>query len=455
MNQGNKKAVVLTEGNIWKQLLLFSLPILFGNVFQQTYNMVDSVIVGRFVGDDALAAVGSSSNIIHLLMSAFFGISMGAGVVIAKYYGAKDWDGVSRGVHTMVAFGLTGGVLFTVLGEVLTPNILQWIGTPEEVMVESQVYFRIYFAGTIFSSMYNIGSGILRAVGDSKRPLYYLIYACIINVILDLLFVAVFHWGVAGAAWATVIAQGFKFILIMRALTRKQEVYCVSWKKLRFHKEELKSIVSIGLPSGLQNSIVSLSNIVVQSSINSFGALALAGYGAYSKIDGFAMMPASAFAMATTTFIGQNIGAKNFDRVKKGAKTGLFLNMLTAESIGILLAIIAPVLLHIFTDDPQIIAYGALQASICGPFYCLCAGSHAMAGMLRGAGKSTIPMAVIILFWCGLRMSWITLVARPIHIVDFVFYAYPITWACSFIVLAIYCLKSGWIKKAEMAAQEK
>lgn len=454
MNQGNKKAVVLTEGNIWKQLLLFSLPILFGNVFQQTYNMVDSVIVGRFVGDDALAAVGSSSNIIHLLLSAFFGISMGAGVVIAKYYGAKDWEGVSRGVHTMVAFGLTGGILFTVLGELLTPHILQWIGTPEEVMVESQIYFRIFFVGTIFSSMYNIGSGILRAVGDSRRPLYYLIYACIINVVLDLLFVAVFEWGVAGAAWATVIAQGFKFLLIMRALTRKNEVYCVSWRKLRFHKEELKAIVAIGLPSGLQNSIVSISNIVVQSSINSFGALALAGYGAYSKIDGFAMMPASAFAMATTTFVGQNIGAKNFDRVKKGAKTGLFLNMITAESIGILLAIIAPFLLRIFTDDPQIIAYGALQASICGPFYCLCAGSHAMAGMLRGAGKSTIPMMVIILFWCGLRMSWITFVARPIHIVDFVFYAYPITWACSFIVLGIYCLKSGWIKKAERAALE-
>lgn len=451
MNQGNKNAVVLTEGNIWKQLLLFSLPILFGNVFQQTYNMVDSVIVGRFVGDDALAAVGSSSNIIMLLLSAFFGIAMGAGVVISKYYGAKDWDGVSRGVHTMVAFGLAGGILFMVLGEVLTPHILQWIGTPEEVMVESQVYFRIFFAGTIFNSIYNIGSGILRAVGDSKRPLYFLITACVLNVILDLLFVAVFRWGVAGAAWATVLSQSVKFVLIMRALMQKDTVYCVSLKKLHFHKEELKSIIAIGLPSGLQNSIVSLSNIVVQSSINSFGALALAGYGAYSKIDGFAMMPASAFAMATTTFISQNLGARNFDRVKKGAKTGLFLNMLTAESIGILLAIVAPVLLRVFTDDPQIIAYGALQASICGPFYCLCAGSHAMAGMLRGVGKSTLPMLVIILFWCGLRMSWITFIARPIHIVDYVFYAYPITWACSFIVLGIYCLKSGWIRKAAEA----
>lgn len=452
MKQKKKEAIVLTEGSIWKQLLCFSLPILFGNVFQQTYNMVDSAIVGQFVGDTALAAVGSSSNIIMLLLSAFYGISMGAGVVISRYYGAGDWDGVSRGVHTMVAFGLAGGIGFTIIGELLTPYILKWIGTPAEVMAQSQIYFRIFFAGTVFSALYNIGGGILRAVGDSKSPLYYLIVSCILNTVLDLLFVVVFHWGIAGTAWATVISQCVSCVMTFHKLMEEGTVYRVSVSKIRFHGRELKGIVSIGLPSGVQNSIVSLSNIVVQASINAFGAMALAGYGAYSKIDGFAMMPASAFAMATTTFVSQNIGAGNYKRVKKGACVGMFLNLLTAESIGIILSIFAPVFLRIFTDDPEIIGYGALQASIVGPFFCLCAGTHAIAGILRGGGKSTLPMLVIILFWCGLRMTWITFVARPAHVIHLVFWAYPLTWSCTFLVLGIYCLKSGWLKKIEEKA---
>lgn len=448
MKQQKKiKTIDLTVGNIWKQLLLFSLPILFGNIFQQTYNMADSAIVGQFVGNTALAAVGSSSNIIMLLLSAFFGIAMGAGVIISRYYGARDYAGVSRGVHTMVAFGLTGGIIFSVIGEILTPWILRAIETPPEVMEQSVVYFRIFFLGTLFSAMYNIGGGILRAVGDSRRPLIYLICSCLINVCLDLLFVAVFGWGIAGAAWASVIAQVISCALTYRALMEKDTVYQVQIKKIHFHMEELKGILAIGLPSGLQNSIVSISNIVVQSSINLFGAKALAGYGAYSKIDGFAMMPATAFAMATTTFVSQNIGAGDQKRVKQGAATGLFLNMLTAETFGLLLHFFSPYLLQVFTTDPQIIKYGALQAWIVAPFYCLCAGTHAIAGILRGAGKSTLPMIVIIVFWCGLRMSWITLVARPSHMIERVFWAYPLTWSCTFILLGIYCLKSDWLKR--------
>ena len=455
MNQGNKKAVVLTEGNIWKQLLLFSLPILFGNVFQQTYNMVDSVIVGRFVGDDALAAVGSSSNIIHLLMSAFFGISMGAGVVIAKYYGAKDWEGVSRGVHTMVAFGLTGGVLFTVLGEVLTPHILQWIGTPQEVMVESQIYFRIFFAGTIFSSMYNIGSGILRAVGDSKRPLYYLIYACILNVILDLLFVAVFDMGVAGAAWATVIAQGIKFLLIMRALTKKEEVYCVSWKKLRFHKAELKSIVSIGLPSGLQNSIVSLSNIVVQSSINSFGALALAGYGAYSKIDGFAMMPNFSFGTAMTTYAGQNVGARAFDRVTKGAKQGTFIAVLTTSVLTGLILLFGKPLMGIFTDTAELVELSRQLMGIIAAGYIAMAVTQTLSGVMRGAGDTVTPMwislftTVVVRVPIAYGLVYLTKSAQfPNGRQESVFISLLCAWLLGALVTTIFYLKGNWKKKA-------
>ncbi len=447
--RGEAKRVDLTEGNILTQLLRFALPMLLSNVFQQMYNMVDSIIVGQFIGKDALAAVGSSANIIMLIQSLFFGICMGAGVIIARYNGAKDHDGVQRAIHTMVSFGILGGIIIVTLGETLTPTILNLMGTPDSVLTEAVVYFRIYFFGAFFHFLYAIGAGVLTAVGDSKRPLYFLITASVLNVFVDLLFVAELGFGIRGTAWATVLSQILSFILAYRALLVKDKIYTLDLKKLKFHKNELKEIITIGLPNGFQNSVISISNVLLQSSINAFGATALAGYAAYTKIDGFALMPAGAFSMALTTYVSSNVGAGKFDRVKKGAKRGFLLSVLTAETMGIILYFFSPVFLRIFTSDPGIIECGRLQASIVAPFYFLCAGTHSFSGMLRGVGRSTLPMLVTAIFWCGFRILWVPLVCLPKHVLALTYWAYPITWTMTFVILGTVIINGRWIKKAE------
>lgn len=445
MLSDSKNQVSLTEGPIWKQIILFTIPLLLGNIFQQMYNAADSIIVGNFLGSSALAAVGSSSSVINLLVSAFMGISVGAGVVISKYYGGKDEEGVERAVHTMVTFGIIGSIVLTILGVVLSPYILEWMGTPESVMQNSVLYFRIFFAGIASTVMYNIGSGIFRAVGDSKRPLYYLIISTIINVILDLIFIAVFKWGIAGAAIATVIAQTVSCVLTYYNLISETSVYQLKIHKLKIHRFELKQIIRIGLPGGLQNSIVSLSNVIVQSNINSFGELAIAGCGAYWKIDGFALLPASSFALAVTTFVSQNIGARKLERVRKGTTFSLLAGMITAEIIGVIIFIFAPYLIALFNQDPEVIAYGSEMARNVVPAYFLVAVSHGIAGVLRGAGKSIVPMITMISFWCILRVVYMTVALRVVNDIHIVYWAYPITWTCSAIVLFIYLKRVKWM----------
>lgn len=445
MLSDRKNQVSLTEGPIWKQIIMFTIPLLLGNIFQQMYNAADSIIVGNFLGSSALAAVGSSSSVINLLVSAFMGISVGAGVVISKYYGGKDEQGVERSVHTMVTFGIIGSIVLTLLGIFLSPLILEWMGTPESVMENSVLYFRIFFAGIASTVMYNIGSGIFRAIGDSKRPLYYLIVSTMINVALDLLFIGVFHWGIAGAAIATVIAQTVSCVLTYYKLITEPSVYQLHLKKLKIHRFELKQIIKIGLPGGLQNSIVSLSNVIVQSNINSFGELAIAGCGAYWKIDGFALLPASSFALAVTTFVSQNIGARKLDRVKKGARFSLLAGMITAEVIGVLIFLFAPYLIALFNQDPQVISYGSEMARNIVPAYFLVALSHGIAGVLRGAGRSVVPMITMICFWCILRVIYMTVALRFVNDIHIVYWAYPITWTCSAIVLLFYLKKVKWL----------
>lgn len=311
------KGTKLLSGSIWKGIVSFAIPLFLGNLFQQLYNTVDSLIVGNFLGSDALAAVTSSGSLIFLLVGFFGGISVGAGVVISKYYGAKDLEGLKKAVHTDVAFGLAAGLLLTVVGMFLAPQILVLMGTPESVLPNSIVYFRTYFAGSLAFVMYNIVMGILQAVGDSRHPLYYLIFSSIVNVVLDLLFVGVFRWGVGSAALATVISQAASAALCLIRLVRTQEVYRVRIREIRFHSVLFRQIIGIGLPSGMQNSIISIANIVVQSNINKFGVMAVAGCGVYSKIEGFAFLPITCFAMALTTFIGQNLGAGQYDRAKR------------------------------------------------------------------------------------------------------------------------------------------
>lgn len=442
----------LLTGPIWKGIVAFAIPIFFGNLFQQLYNTVDSLIVGNFLGSDALAAVSSSGSLIFLLVGFFNGIAMGAGVVISKYYGAKDFESVKRAVHTDIALGLVAGILLMIIGMILTPYILQWMGTPESVMPNSVVYFRTYFAGSLAFVMYNIVMGILQAVGDSKHPLYYLIFSSIVNIVLDLLFVGVMGMGVGAAAFATAISQAVSAILCFLRLVRTKDVYQVFIHEIRFHKGMLKQIIRIGLPSGLQNSVISIANIVVQSNINAFGVIAVAGCGVYSKIEGFAFLPITCFAMSLTTFIGQNLGARQYDRAKKGAYFGIACSIVLAELVGVIVYFAMPYFTAAFDNTPEVIATSVSQAHTESLFYFLLAFSHCIAGIMRGAGKSSVPMFTMLVSWCMIRITYITVVVRFIPKIQVVFWAYPLTWFISSIIFLCYFLKADWIHAFEKQA---
>ena len=435
-----KKGTKLLEGSIWKGIVGFAIPIFLGNLFQQLYNTVDSLIVGKFLGSEALAAVTSSGSLIFLMVGFFNGIAIGAGVVISKYFGAKDYETLKKAVHTDVAFGLSAGVMLTVLGMFLAPLMLQWMGTPAEVLPNSIAYFRTYFAGSVAFVMYNIVMGILQAVGDSKHPLYYLIFSSVVNVLLDLLFVGVFKWGIASAALATVLSQAASAILCFLRLVRSEEVYRVCIRDIRFHPQMLRQIISMGLPTGLQNSIIAIANVVVQSNINAFGMLVVAGSGVYSKIEGFVFLPITCFSMSLTTFIGQNLGAKQFDRAKKGARFGVVCSILLAEAVGVIVYFAMPVLASLFDSNPDVIAIATLQARTESLFYFLLAYSHCISGILRGAGKSAVPMYVMLVAWCAIRITYITIAVRIVPAVQTIYWAYPLTWSISSVIFLIYYL---------------
>ena len=439
------KRTKLLEGSIWKGIVSFAIPIFLGNLFQQLYNTVDSLIVGKFLGSEALAAVTSSGSLIFLMVGFFNGIAMGAGVVISKYFGAKDYDNLKKAVHTDVAFGLVAGGLLTMIGLILAPQMLQWMGTPAEVLPNSIAYFRTYFMGSLAFVMYNIVMGILQAVGDSKHPLYYLIFSSIVNVALDLLFVGVFKWGIASAALATVISQATSAFLCFIRLVRTKDVYQVHIREICFHAPLLKQIIQIGLPTGMQNSIIAIANVVVQSNINAFGVVAVAGSGVYSKIEGFVFLPITCFSMSLTTFIGQNLGAKQFDRAKKGARFGVICSIILAEAVGVLVYTLMPILATLFDNNPDVVAISTLQARTESLFYFLLAFSHCISGILRGAGKSAVPMYVMLASWCALRITYITIAVRIVPVVQTIYWAYPLTWSVSSIIFLIYYLKVDWV----------
>lgn len=446
----------LTEGSIWKSMLLFALPVFLGNVFQQLYNTFDSWVVGNYLGDNALAAVSSSGSLIFMMIGFFNGVAMGAGVIIARCYGAKDYDSMRRAIHTDVAFGLTAGILLTALGVAFTPTILRWMDTPEDVLPQSISYFRYYFCGAIFTVMYNIMVGILHAVGDSRHPLYYLIFSSFVNVVLDLLFVAVFRWGVGSAAIATTISQGVSALLCFRLLLTTKEPYRVELKKIRYHWDSFKDIVRYGLPSGVQNSVIAMANLVVQTNINSFGKAAMAGCGSYSKIEGFAFLPITCFAQALSTFVGQNLGAQQYGRVKNGVRFAVICSVSMAELIGVASYLLAPQLISIFNDSPEVVAYGAAHMRTICLFYCLLALSHCIAGILRGAGKATVPMFIMLGCWCLLRVTYISIAMQHVNELHTVSMAYPITWFASSVLFIIYFYAADWMHAFDrQAAREK
>lgn len=435
----------LTEGVIWKKLLMFAFPILLGNIFQQLYNAVDALIVGHFMDNSALAAVTSSGSLIFMLVGFFNGIAIGAGVVIARFYGAKDHQGLKLAVHTDIAFGLVAGVILTILGVSFTPTILQWMGTPENVLPNSISYFRFYFLGAIFVVMYNICVGILQAVGDSKHPLYYLIVSSLLNVVLDLLFVGVFRWGVWSAAFATSLSQGVSVALCLRRLMKYDTPYRLYLRQIRFHLPTLRNVIRFGLPSGVQNSIIAFANLIVQSNINRFGDAAMAGCGSYAKVEGFAFLPITCFAMALSTFVGQNLGAKQYDRVKKGVRFGVLCSVTLAELVGVAIFFFGNDLVALFGNDPDMVAYGARQARVEALAYFLLAFSHCIAGIMRGAGKATVPMFTMLISWCAIRIIYITVMIRQFNRIEVIFSAYPLTWFISSVIFLVYFLKADWL----------
>ena len=446
----------LTEGSIWKGMLLFALPVFLGNVFQQLYNAFDAWCVGNFIGDEALAAVSSSGSLIFMMVSFFNGVAMGAGVVIARAFGARQYDAMSKSIHTAIAFGLCTGTALTVAGVSLTPTILRWMGTPAEVLPKSIEYFRFYFCGAIFTVMYNIFVGILHAVGDSRHPLYYLIFSTFVNIILDMLFVAVLGFGVGAAAIATTISQGTSASLCFLHLLRVDAPYRVRFRSIRFDRESLVKIIRYGLPSGVQNSVIALANVVVQSNINSFGKAAMAGCGSYSKLEGFAFLPVTCFTQALSTFVGQNLGARQHDRVKKGVGFGIACSCIMAEIVGILSYLFAPQLIGFFSDVPDSIAFGTQHMRTICLFYCLLAFSHCIAGIMRGAGKPTVPMFTMLACWCLFRVTYITVALKFANRLTTVSWAYPITWTLSGIIFLIYFLKADWIHNFDrIAAKER
>ena len=439
------KARDMTQGSIWKQLLLFSLPLMAGNLFQQLYNTVDSIVVGNFVGKEALAAVGSVGPIINSLIGFFMGLSTGAGVIISQYYGAKADEKVSRTVSTTLVMTFILSIVFTILGILITPYMLRMMSTPDDVIRESATYLKIYFGGVAGLMFYNMGSGVLRAVGDSRHPLYFLIFSAVVNTVLDLLFVGVLKLGVGSAALATIISQFISALLCLRRLLRSPEEYRLVPSRIRFDPIMLKQIISNGLPAGLQNSMIALANVVVQSNINSFGKMAVAGCGAYSKVEGFGFLPITCFSLALTTFISQNLGAKQYDRAKRGARFGILCSITLAEIVGICVYFLSPYLIAAFNSDPEVVAYGTLQAHTITLFYFLLAFSHCIAGIMRGAGKATVPMFVMLCCWCIIRVTYITIAVRIFPVINTIFWAYPLTWTLSSILFFLYYRKADWI----------
>jgi putative MATE family efflux protein len=451
-----KSSVVkdLTTGPIGRGILAFAIPLFLGQLLQQLYNVADAWVVGNFADNNAFAAVSSTGSMTFLVIGFFNGVATGGGVVISKYFGAKNYAAVDKAVHTNFLFGIIASVLATGVGLAIVPWLLRIMKTPDEVMPESLTYLRIYFAGVSTIIMYNIGMAIMRALGDSIHPLYYLILSSIVNIILDLLFVAVLGWGVAGAGIATVIAQGISAILCIVRMCRLDGIGRLRLSSLKYYPDYMGEVIAQGLPNGVQNSVISIGNMVVQTNINSFGSYAMSGVGAYSKIEGFAFLPITSMSISLPTFIGQNLGAKKYDRAKKGAAFGIVSGVLMAEIIGVIFFNFAPQLLRLFVNVDEAVLIGEGHAKRISLFFCLLAFSHCAAGVLRGCGKSIVPMITMLAFWCGVRIAYVTITLHFIPRFSVISWAYPLTWSLSSIVFLLFLLKSDWVHTFEKKKQK-
>lgn len=445
-----KNNTLMTSGSIWKEILFFSIPLVLGNLFQQLYNIVDSIIVGNVVGSHALAAVGAGGSVIQLLIGFCIGASSGAGVVTSQYYGAKNEEGVRKAVHTTLAISISAGIVLSVIGVLAAPAILKAMGTPEEVFEQAADYLQVYFAGIIFAIVYNMSAGILNAVGNSRRSLMYLVIAVVTNIVLDILFVYVFRMGVIGAALATDISQLVSCVFILRFLSKSREMYRVQLRKIRFYDHLLSRILKIGLPTGVQSIVISLSNILVQSSINSFGATVMASYAAFNKIDGIILLPIMSISMAATTFCGQNFGACEVERVKKGMKTSVGMGTLYAIAAGAVMLIFGPYIIRIFTGEQAVIENGIYMMNLMYPFYWTLAIMNITIGAIRGTGRTMEGMVVSIFSLCVCRVIWIFAALRISHRLSLLILGYPITWIIGAVIMLVYIKRGRWLRVEEL-----
>ncbi len=439
----------ITEGVIWQQLLAFFFPILLGTFFQQLYNTADAMIVGKFVGKEALAAVGGSTGtLINLLVGFFVGLSSGATVILSQFFGARNEKQVSDTVHTAIALSLTGGLALTVLGLLLSGTLLRLMGTPEEVMGYATAYLQIYFVGMIPSLIYNIGSGILRAVGDSRRPLFFLIAACMTNIVLDVVLVVGLEMGTAGAALATILSQTVSAVLVILTLCRSGHAYRLQLRRIRFHGALLKNIVKIGLPAGLQSVMYSLSNVIIQTSVNGFGTDTIAAWTAYGKMDGLFWMTVSAFGVAITTFSGQNFGARKYERMKQSVRVCMGMAFGATLALSAVLLLLGEHLFRLFATDENVITLGLEILHMLVPCYSLYLCIEILSGAVRGAGDALVPTLFTLFGVCLLRVVWLLGIAPQLGTLQAVLLSYPITWALTSVLFVVYYLRGSWLRRA-------
>ena len=437
----------MTEGNIWKLLIIFSIPLILGNLLQQMYNTADSIIVGNFVGSNGLAAVGSGTALINLIIAFSQGAAVGAGVIVSQNLGARDKQKTKLAVHTAMCIAIILGVILSAIGVIFSRDLLIWMKTPKSVLKDSVLYLQIYCGGLILNVIYNMATGILNAAGNSKRQLIYLAIASVTNIILDLVFIKALKWGVKGAAIATDISQALSCVLAVGYLLRVNSDYKLIIKELKIHGNTAKQIIRVGLPTAIQNMVISFSNVLVQSSVNSYGATAMAGYAAYLKIDGFNILPVLSISMAVTTFTGQNVGAKKPDRIKKGMWNALIMGVVYTVIIGVVILLTSHTVLGLFTKDNEVITYGQLAMKYFCPFYFLLGILNILAGTVRGAGKGVPPMLILLFSMCIFRILWIKIALPFYSTIDGVFILYPISWFVGMVLMIIYTKFGKWLPK--------
>ncbi|MBR2845433.1 MAG: MATE family efflux transporter [Solobacterium sp.] len=444
MNKG-----LMTSGNVYKRILIFAIPLLLGNFFQLMYNTIDSVIVGNYVGKEALAAVGASSPVINLLIAFFQGLATGAGVVVSRYYGAGHQKKMSEAIHSFILFAVIFGLFLSVLGVTMTPVFLNMIGTPEDVFAQAASYLRVYFLGNIFVTVYNSSTGILQAVGDSRHPLYFLIASSVLNVLLDILFVRALGMGVVGAALATIICQGVSMVLVITVLMRTEAEYRLKLSQLKLNFGILKEIIRIGVPAGVQGVVVSVSNVIVMGYINSFGSASIAGFSSANKFDNFIGLPVNSFALAATTFCGQNLGAGEFERVREGVRAALVMSVAAVVTMGVIVYVNAPGCIRLFSSDAEVIEAGAGLIRIMCPFYFFLCFHQVFSSALRASGHSSVPMMTSIISFVVLRQIFLAFTMPRWHVISLVGYCYSFTWILAALFTGFYYFHSRWLQKEQ------